>query len=349
MAISITTESLPNGCVGQFYSFQLAAQVDPPSDILWAVENELPSELTLDTNSGIIKGMCTQPDLVSLNFTAQSTKTGEFASRVLTLYIAKIAKKLVIETTSLPNGIVGQTYTAKLIATGGIIPYHWTVQGLPSDLRQSDEQISGTPTTPSISNLNVQVKDSANPANLASTTISLLIVTPLQITTTSLVAGTAEKIYSQSLSASGGIPPYTWTGQSLPSELSVKDDCICGIPQQAGQFQLTIKVADSATPSAEESTELGLFISSSHEPLTITTDELAVGKVGKPYTQELKAAGGVPPYVWRTDSLPKGLYLNGDTILGQPTVSGGKVAVEVTVSDSTESCYCKQFWLKIVQ
>ena len=53
---------------------------------------------------------------------------------------------LAVVTTGLPDGQVGDEYSAPLEATGGVAPYTWEATGLPAGLTCSaDGVISGTP------------------------------------------------------------------------------------------------------------------------------------------------------------------------------------------------------------
>ncbi|MBU1615991.1 putative Ig domain-containing protein, partial [bacterium] len=73
-----------------------------------------------------------------------------------------------ITTASLPNGRVGVAYSQTVSATGGIIPYSWSVisGSLPAGLSLSlAGVISGTPATAGTSNFTVQVRDSNSPAS----------------------------------------------------------------------------------------------------------------------------------------------------------------------------------------
>ncbi|HRJ52820.1 MAG TPA: cellulase family glycosylhydrolase [Candidatus Thiothrix moscowensis] len=70
----------------------------------------------------------------------------------------------------------------------------------------------------------------------------------LDITTTSLTAGTAGTAYSAQASASGGTSPYTWSlaAGSLPTGLSLSTaGIISGTPTTAGTASFSVKVTDS--------------------------------------------------------------------------------------------------------
>jgi len=87
----------------------------------------------------------------------------------------------------------------------------------------------------------------------------------LGITTTSaLPSGTAGASYSQTLAASGGAPPYTWTLASgtLPTGLSLAGGVIAGTPIAAGASTFAIQVADSASAMVSQSVSLTVAQSS---------------------------------------------------------------------------------------
>jgi subtilisin family serine protease len=146
------------------------------------------------------------------------------------------------------------------------------------------------------------------------------------ITTTSLPGGTVGTPYSETLQASGGTPPYTWTldAGALPAGLTLNASTgvVSGTPTTAGTASFTVKVTDSASQS--DTQDLSLAVAP--PPLTITTTSLPAGAVGVAYSQTLEATGGTPPYGWSLDTgtLPVGLTLNASTgvVSGTPTTAG---------------------------
>jgi Putative Ig domain len=173
-----------------------------------------------------------------------------------------------ITTNSLPNATAGTPYSGTLQATGGIAPYHWTVTAgaPPSGIDVNpDGSISGTAGGAGASHFTVQVADAANPPLTATTNLTITsVVLPVSITTTTLPNGTVDTAYKQSVQASGGIPPYTWSiaGGALPSwaTLDASLGIISGIPGSSGSANFTVQVADSQSPALTDTQTLTLTV-----------------------------------------------------------------------------------------
>ena len=86
----------------------------------------------------------------------------------------------------------------------------------------------------------------------------------VQVTTTSVPVATQYQSYNTTLAATGGTPPYKWsvvsaTGVGLPEGMSL--DPATGVVSAAavvgqGGYQVTVKVSDSAAPTANTATAL---------------------------------------------------------------------------------------------
>ena len=95
---------------------------------------------------------------------------------------------------------------------------------------------------------------------------------PLTITTTSLAGGTQSVAYSQTLAATGGIQPYSWTlvsGSSLPAGLTLSSGgVISGTPTVQGTTSFTVQVTDASSPVQTTSAALSITIAGSAPPPT---------------------------------------------------------------------------------
>ncbi|MDD5593433.1 MAG: T9SS type A sorting domain-containing protein [Candidatus Margulisbacteria bacterium] len=105
---------------------------------------------------------------------------------------------------------------------------------------------------------------------------------PLTITTTSLPDGTVGTAYNQSLAATGGTTPYTWTlinATALPAGLTLAaNGTISGSPTTAGTTNFTVQVADSAAHTATQA--LSINITTATTPTAIVIDDFEGGSVG---------------------------------------------------------------------
>jgi len=237
----------------------------------------------------------------------------------------------------LPSGSTGTSYSQTLSASGGMQPYSWSLAsgGLPPGLTLSaGGVISGVPTSAGTFNFTVRVTDSS--AAIATQSFALVIASGLTISSNSpLPSGSTGTSYSQTLSASGGMQPYSWALASggLPPGLTLSGGgLISGTPTSAGTFNFTVRVTDSSAATATQ-----VFILSVSDALAITTASLPPVKVGTVYSQTLAATGGHPPYTWslRTGALATGLSLSSlGTISGTPANSG-TFPFTVQVADST--------------
>jgi hypothetical protein len=286
-----------------------------------------------------------------------------------------------------PDGTLGASYAGtqgfSFAASGGTPPYTWSWSAAPGSslppglsLSAGTGAVAGTPATIGVYMVTVSVKDSGAPASQANMTYPITVippVTPLVMTTPQLPNGVPGADYGgaggYSLTASGGIAPYTWgwvatAGSSLPPGLTLSPNTgvISGIPTTLGFYRFTLTVSDSESPPAQSSANFNITVVQAGG-LIITSGPLPGGKVGFPYGGFhvilghqffgfiLGVAGGTQPYTWTWaaapgSSLPPGLHVSslliGGCSLGcvrVPVVDGtptaaGTFDVVLTVTDS---------------
>lgn len=140
--------------------------------------------------------------------------------------------------------------TVKMPPPSGAIEAGALPPGL--SLNASTGTISGTPNSAGTHNFTVRVGDSASPTRTASRALAIAVAPgPVAITTTALNSGRRNRAYSQTLQATGGTKPYSWSivGTLPPGlALTASTGTISGTPTTAGTFTFTVQVADDSSP-----------------------------------------------------------------------------------------------------
>jgi len=191
---------------------------------------------------------------------------------------------------------------------------------------------------------------SASLEQKASKQFSLTIATRLLISTEpQLQPATAGSSYSQSVTASGGTPPYLWsiTSGGLPPGLSFDptSSTISGVPTRAGSFTFDVQVIDKNSVTVAKEFTIGV----TSTLVITTTSALPDGLAGSPYAVALGVTGGAAPYTWTVagGALPPGLTIDStaNSVSGTPVgvgsfsftlqvmdASGGLASVDCTLS-----------------
>ena len=194
---------------------------------------------------GIEGSTATDGTQVSLNIAGRDDLT---AIRCTTGAVAPLA----VATASLPGAATATAYQQMLSASGGRMPYTWSLAAgaLPAGvtLTAATGLLNGTPTTAGTYNFTVRATDAS--AATATRALSIVVTAPLAISTASLPGGTVGTAYSSTLVATGGTSPYTWSlaAGSLPAGLSLNaaTGAITGTPTAAGTVSFTVRVTDAA-------------------------------------------------------------------------------------------------------
>jgi hypothetical protein len=96
------------------------------------------------------------------------------------------------------------------------------------------------------------------------------------VTTTSLPNGTNGSVYTQTLTASGGQMPYSWTNSSgaLPPGLTLATNgVVTGTPTANGTFNFTVKVTDALSAIATQALALTVI-----PPVILSAPRVAAGR-----------------------------------------------------------------------
>jgi hypothetical protein len=140
--------------------------------------------------------------------------------------------------------------------------------------------------------------------------------------------------YKATLAASGGAPPYGWSAAfgELPPGLSLsRDGVLSGTPADAGVAALALEVGDSRHAAVAGAVSLLVL-----RPPAVATTGLPGGEIDKPYSVNLGADGGTPPYAWSIadGGVPPGLLLSSDGTLSGLPGQAGVNELDVRVTDA---------------
>ncbi len=203
----VNPSPLPPGNAGILYSQTLTAVGGQPGFVWSVFSDSLPPGLTLDPATGIISGVPTA--LGTFKFTIMVIDAEMF---VATKELSITMPPLTIVTTSLPEWYNGTAKSQSLVATGGVAPYTWARTGgqFPSGLSLAPNGvIGGTPTATVSRYMTFRVTDKVGTTRSVSMYITVL--PKLTITTASLANAFLNVPYTQTLAATGGKGPYTWS------------------------------------------------------------------------------------------------------------------------------------------
>jgi hypothetical protein len=145
----------------------------PPLNITgqvrWASSN--PAVATINTR-GLVSAISPGLTIISASLSGVTGSTN----------MTVTASPLVISTQSLIPGTVGVSYSAALTATGGTLPYTWSITSgsLPNGLtiNTSTGAISGNPSAAGTFNFVVQVSDSGSPIQAVTQALNIVIGAP---------------------------------------------------------------------------------------------------------------------------------------------------------------------------
>lgn len=216
------------------------------------------SGLQIGTLNGNLYGGSTQ-----LMPTAAGTYTYALTcGGTITGFATLTVPAMVATTASLPDGVVGATYSQTLTEQNGLAPFTWSVASgsLPAGLSldASTGAITGTPTQPGISSFTVQVTDAESVPATASASLSITVAaaTPtVMVGATTLNVSAPGATASMTLTVSGfASNAFSFACSGLPA----KSQCIFSTVAGSQSFgTTTLQVLTDGGLSAEVKPDSG--------------------------------------------------------------------------------------------
>lgn len=165
---------------------------------------------------------------------------------------------------------------------------------------------------------------------------------PVTVSPASLPSGAVAAVYSQSITASGGVSPYAFavTAGALPAGLTLSaGGTLNGTPTAGGAFSFTVTSTDSSPFPGPFAGNQAYTLTMSPPTISLPATALAGGTLSAGYSASITpASGGTAPYAYAVTAgaLPTGLTLNAATgaITGTPSALG-TFNFSITATDSS--------------
>ena len=237
------TGNLKKGSDGKEYKSKLKVKGSEPITVSYS--GTLPQGLSFDaatlTFSGIPTEICTGQEIIVKASNIEGETTAKYS-----IMISGVAPKLSIS--SLPDGIIGNAYSADLSATG-TKPITWSAANLPDGLMIDERtgHISGTSLMSGTFSPVITIKNSIK---TVSKKMKLIIASPpvfVENVESTLNEAAVGKAYTHKFKINGtGKITLKQTGGTLPEGIVLSGTTLKGKPKEAGTFAFTLSAANYA-------------------------------------------------------------------------------------------------------
>ena len=265
MSISYTFGS---GTVGAYYSNYIYVSGGVAGYSWKVTSGSLPKGLAMTPSGNYLYLAGVPTKAGSYNFTLKVTdKNGSTATKSFSMSISSMSINWTFS-----SGVLGAYYSSYVSVSGGAAAYSWKVSGgsLPKGLSMTPSgnylYLTGIPTKAGSYSFTLKVTDK----NGSTATKSFSITIATMTINWSFRNGTEGSSYSDYISVSNGVAPYSWTvsSGSLPNGLAMSPSgsylYLKGTPTKAGYYDFTLKVTDGNGYSATKSFSVYIASSSSN-------------------------------------------------------------------------------------
>jgi hypothetical protein len=256
--------------------------------------------------------------------------------------LAVTAPTITLSPATLTAATAETAYSQTLTASGGTGTYTYSVTAgaLPAGVALSSAGvISGTPTTSGSFSFTVTAKDGDGFTGIKAYTLSVSAPT-ITISPTTLPAAMVGTAYSATLTASGGIAPYTYaiSAGALPAGITLSaGGVLAGTATASGSFHFTVMATAGGFAGNQAYTLTVNAAAVSAPTITISPMTLPAATAGTAYSATLMASGGTVPYRYSVTSgtLPSGITLSASGVLAGTPAASGTFNFTVMATDSS--------------
>lgn len=290
----------------------------------------LPAGLSLNPSTGVMSGTPAVTGLYTFSIRARDSSTGSGAPFARTQnYVMQVAAPtIVVAPATIPGATAGTAYEVDFTASGAFAPYSFAVTSgaLPAGLTLAPSgTLSGTPTASGSFAFTVRATDINGQTGVRAYTLTVAVGTVV-LSPTTLPDGLAGTAYTATVTATGGVSPYTFTlaGGALPAGITFSGGVFSGTPTVAGAFNISVAATDSTTGTAATATQAYTLVIAV-PTITVDPATLPDGMGGAAYSAQLLATGGAAPHDFSitAGALPPGVVLDAAGALsGTPTAAG---------------------------
>ena len=337
--LSLTPSTLPSGYLNETYSHPLTALGGQPPYAFGLTAGALPPGVQL-LSYGAIYGIPTAPGQYRFSVTANDNAQPTRSQATVEYIVDIVERPLQLDPKTLVPITGGAAFQTFFSARGGTAPYAFSISAgaLPSGLSlASNGALQGVPAAIGSFDFDVQAADSVGAT--ATQTFRLEVVLPVVTIDSALSDGQAGNQYAQSVHASGGLEPYTFsvTAGALPPGLQLDPrGIVAGVPTTAGSYTFTLTVADSNVSIGPVTASRTYTIRIEPAGLLLAPATLPNASTQVNYFQILNASGGISPYEYHVSAgaLPPGMYIFYNFLAGVPSVAG-TYDFSITATDRT--------------